>query len=506
MAIDMGAKTLVEGTGCLYGSNLLTLCLQISTPPEFMEKLMSMIKEKSSHYLNLPDASGRTPLYIAVDQENEAQIRRLLEAGATPNTPCKFAAEGLTLTTLQAGSSSASKRQRLNDDPLNSRDNPIPVITAYDHALAKGNHKIFSLLFENLLHSSNWQQGYPIKEDPLQLEKWASLHSETELRTLASQFHGLKSFLFNLKDQSGTSIVERTLVRKEPLDSDVTPLFCKDPALGAIYAAAVSADITSFIHRLGTYLCPPSDASTITHAETLLKLFLEYCDPADIDHLYNLSLESKPLMQNVIGQTYHSLKLPFDKFAVLAKLMWPILKESEREFIVSQTAAVDARYTELVIQLGGFAMKRNDYAVSQMVKYAPYAANTTAFEFGMAHLDVFDYLNDMMKSQEDPECAPIIRGLVISTIHARSLLWFEKFMAAGLHLQPLIDSDSELILPLIADLHPERLSTWLSGMKYTINDQMIEDTRTSQGRDALLKLIKPEKAATQKTGTGKSDA
>jgi hypothetical protein len=66
------------------GANLLTPFLQTAAPTEFMEKPIAMIKEKSPGYMNLPDASGGTPLYIAVDRNDEDQIRMLFDAGASP--------------------------------------------------------------------------------------------------------------------------------------------------------------------------------------------------------------------------------------------------------------------------------------------------------------------------------------------------------------------------------------------------------------------------------------
>ena len=82
----------------------------------------------------------------------------------------------------------------------------------------------------------------------------------------------------------------------------------------------------------------------------------------------------------------------------------------------------------------------------------------------------------------------------METIKAYGLLWFEKFVAAGLHIQSLIDSDDGEVLPRMADLSPERLSTWLKGKTVNTTQQTIDQPRTPEGRDALLKLINREKA------------
>ena len=86
-----------------------------------------------------------------------------------------------------------------------------------------------------------------------------------------------------------------------------------------------------------------------------------------------------------------------------------------------------------------------------------------------------------------------MRNLAVDTLHARSLPWFEKFMAAGLDLQSLHDWNGQLILPLMADLSPERLSTWLEGKTFNITQQIINNTPTPEGRAGLQNLINQEK-------------
>ena len=79
-----------------------------------------------------------------------------------------------------------------------------------------------------------------------------------------------------------------------------------------------------------------------------------------------------------------------------------------------------------------------------------------------------DKLVSEITSVSDQDTTLRIQGLAINALHARSLLWFEKLMTAGLNLQALLDSDGETILPLMADLSPARLGTWLEGMTFGI--------------------------------------
>ena len=476
MAMDMVPKTWVEGAGCLYGANLLTLCMQTSVPPEFMQKLLIMIKEKSPQYLNLPDASGRTPLYIAVDQGNEAQVRMLIDAGANPCGACRFSAT-----------------------------DPIPTTSAYDLALASKNNNIFFLLVENSIQSANWSQGYPIREDPLKLEQWASLHSESELRSFANQFSCLKSFLFNLPDASGSSIVERTLNRKEILDKDITPLYRKNLQLGTIYAAAVSGDAEAFILNINTYLDQTSTSSKNRNTENLTWIFLKNSDPSKISLVATQCPKLEPFLEQITCG-YRLSSLPFKNFSALLTAMWPNIDQQNRQLIACLSGNADSHYTQFIINLPGFAMERNTYASNHMVLLAAQSGNTTAFEFGAAHQDKFDKLVSEITSVSDQDTTLRIQGLAINALHARSLLWFEKLMTAGLNLQALLDSDGETILPLMADLSPARLGTWLEGMTFGITQQTIDDARTAEGRDALLALIQAEETALQKADTEKADS
>jgi len=306
MAIDRVPKTEVDRT-CMYGANLLTLCLQTSAPQEFMEKLLTMIAKHAPQYLNLPDASGRTPLYIAVNRGDEAQVQMLLDAGASPHAACRFPAAGLRLSDLSADDkpsfegklttkikksnhssndsydepnsalshSDSSDDERDSINRIDPDEDPAPTITAFDSAVVSENNAIFSLLVAHSIQSLKLQDDYPITEDPLKLALWASLHTEDEIRTMASQFSSLKSYLFNLKDKSGTSIAYRTLARKEPLDKDVTPLFSKDPESNALYAAAASADTEAFIDQMNTYLEQGLTHSREATMRTVTMMFLE---------------------------------------------------------------------------------------------------------------------------------------------------------------------------------------------------------------------------------------
>ena len=334
MAMDMGSKTVVEGSGCLYGANLLTLCLQTSASPEFMEKLMLMVR-KSPQYLDLPDASGRTPLYVAVERGDEKQVAMLLSAGASPLAPCSFQ------TSLQGGS--AGSRAQHNAQRM----------SAYKHAFTCGNIEIFSLLIENILKSSDWKNDYLTDQDPLRLRQWASVHTDDEIRDLANKLSSLKTFLFNVKDKTGLSLVDRHLAQKKPLPEDVTPLFNQDPELGAIHVAAAFADIEAFELVLNTYcakrkfLTPAEDILI----ENFITIFLENCSPSDVPQLWTQCSKLGPLYKYVTCSPRNLLLLPFEKFSALVHTIWPILAQEERQDLINTSKNVDATYTTFLMQL-----------------------------------------------------------------------------------------------------------------------------------------------------------
>ena len=82
------------GDDCLYGANLLNLCLLKPARPDVLQYVITLAAKQAPQYLNLPDAIGRTPLWIAIENHDKASIQRLLKAGANPLQACKFSEQG----------------------------------------------------------------------------------------------------------------------------------------------------------------------------------------------------------------------------------------------------------------------------------------------------------------------------------------------------------------------------------------------------------------------------
>ncbi len=84
MAEDSTRRTTLPGTGSLYGANLITLCIGKRAPKEFLLRLITLAKESAPQFLSSPDASGRTPLHMAIELGDAQTVRMLLDADANP--------------------------------------------------------------------------------------------------------------------------------------------------------------------------------------------------------------------------------------------------------------------------------------------------------------------------------------------------------------------------------------------------------------------------------------
>ncbi len=170
------------GKKSLYGTNLLTLCLLKPAHPDVMQHVINLAAKEAPKYLNLPDAVGRTPLWVAIENQDQASVQLLLKAGADPLQACKFSAEGKPKSPLSLAAKSADKE-----------------------------------LFRDLLRATNLGKlsspyEYDSDEDPLYVKSWASGHSPEDVLWLADQCEALRAYLFCFNDISGTSYYSRTVL------------------------------------------------------------------------------------------------------------------------------------------------------------------------------------------------------------------------------------------------------------------------------------------------------
>ncbi len=461
MATDRGSKTTVNGAGSLYGSNLLTLCLQLPAPADFMQKLIKLTTDLAPQYLNLPDANGCTPLYIAAQRGDAEQAASLLAAGADPQLPCVF------------------RSSRDDGDEL-------PVISPYIEALNRDDSTVFELFLEKILASSGWENDYPASEDPLGLAHWVSQREEADVRTLSQKFKFVKNAMHNFDDKSGTSIVYRCLTNHAQLDEDVTPLYqgCKEYA--EIFAAAVSGNADNFFNELNSLL---SQTETSFIATQLIYVFIDHNSPSDIKRLG----EACPNVTNNIVEFMQYVditkNISLEKFSAFIEMAWPLIKEKHSGYFEVLTTRADDRHIIPLISLPNFTV--NSFSASIMMDRASLTRNTAAFDFAAAHSFTLKRLLSRVEADKDFQNKKSLRAAVKNTLEAGSLIWFQKFLQAGINLQKLLDSDDE-ILPLMADLSPNLLTTWLQDLQFSITEQTIDMALTDEGRAVLATLMEAQ--------------
>ncbi len=516
MAADRTSKTTVEGAGCLYGSNLLTLCLQLPAPADFTQELIKLTAEQAPQYLNIPDANGCTPLYVAVRRGDAEQAALLLAAGADPQAACAF----------------------------QPHDDELAVISAYSEALDCDDSTMFELFLEKILASVYKTKEYPIKEDPLQLERWCLSQDEESIQKLANKFDVIKNALLNFEDETGSSIVYRTLKNRQPLTSGVIPLYKGDPEAGAIFAAAASGNLSTFIKGINNFPCHTNDLSYHNRASQkeiniyylfksnslreikilieesseviksldlsksdfdsdfiyyeLIKHFLQNNSAENIRNFLKECPKAEHRFKEIIKSKFLFEECTFENFSAAMEAAWPVLNEEDKWIVLYCTGAAGSSHTSFIMSLPGSSSLINsslhdlDFLTlslsSAMLENAVQCGNTVAYEIAAGYSDRLNKLFVAVKSGSADANRHLLDEEAIDALKAGSLLWFDKFLQAGLNLQDLLDTRGNEVLPLMADLNPSLLMTWLQDLNFSVTQLMIDQARTSEGKAVLENL------------------
>jgi len=489
MAIKIVNNTSVEGAGCVHGSNLLTLALQKAAPLSFLKKLIHLTEQCAYSTLSAPDASGRTPLYIAVERGDKEQVALLLEAGADPHILCNFQGESVFCVR--------------NSNFTNSDVSKPTLISAYRHAMHPEKLEIFSLLVEKSLANWSLQASDPVhfREKTeykfilsLQLNEWATQNNEVAIRTIGNSFCDLKTDLFNAKDCTGTSIVYRQLKNKQPIDKGVKVTADMNPYDWPICKAANSQDVAAFFSELEILL--KNDPSSIDHLlRQVIEVFVNHNTQDNIRLLVQKFPIVAEFIYSIIFYKMYDSQLPYEEFAPLVKAAWPGLTPEKKNERFQKCAFQSDEHTTLILSHADFYLGQNHEAFSPWINRALAYGNRTIVEYLSKHIDLFNKVREELpKFNEAPHIHETnsTKCMLIGILRSGGRAQFERLIIAGLNLQKFIECDPE-ILPLIADCNPNGMTDWIAGLNITVTGDMISLAKTKAGQLALNELIETQK-------------
>ncbi len=472
--IDM-AFALVDGStindgGCLHGSSLLTLCLKKHAPIAFLQQLIASIKTHAPDSLNLPDPSGRTPLYVAAENGEKDQVKLLLAEGADPLAKCNF--------------------QQIADN----EDMP----TAHEAAVTNKHEDVFEMLLEKSTETTTWEEHFQSGDDVLSLFKWTSRHDRDEVLALAGKFPRIKAILLNADDQSGSSEITRCIKNGEWPDTPFHPLGRSLLEKKPLFVAAAFGQADVFFRMLK--MCIQDDTLTKKNIdlEKLITTFLVKAPKELAARLLDDWPEPKDSFFEVVSRysCLCELSLDFEKYSTVLRMAWPWFDAAQRKNILFNTANHTHQHLSLVLSLGNISDEGFPWPAYQVI--AALNQKTELYELAVAQSSIVQ--DEIARFKSHPQSInPALSAREI--LRARSTKLFDQFIEAGLNVQDLLESDNDNYLSLMADCNPARLKDWLQDCEFTVNAETLNATRTEAGRAALLALLSGEQAKNEVTST-----
>jgi len=467
------------GDNCLYGANLLTLCLLKPARPNVLQHVISLAAKQAPQYLNLPDALGRTPLWVAIENQDQGSVQLLLKAGADPRQACKFSAQAETKSPLSIAAKSADKA-----------------------------------IFRDLLHATLKQvkkfTPYDFNEDQLYIKQWASGHSPDDVQWLADQVEALRGPLFCCDDNSGTSYFYKSVINgsleyklkngSEDLIEwmkklDTSPVISEDMESSPMYAAALKSSIYTYLELDDFFfgsdkeICNNKEINAL-HLRIEDQFFLKWT----VEDFYQY-LDSQPKLTQAekLKQVEQFIKkqlkvflenssdLNFDDYARTVKSVWPFISDDDKnEIFINAMLSTDER-RELVLGLLDYELTSS--TIESILHLASPNRNTAAFEFAADRSLEMVQIIESIESGENTGYDMFNLALA-----ARSLKWVERLIDAGFNLQAAID-DIPTYISVLADIDPQGLAQKLKGLKYEVTPRMIERANTEAGKHALKALM-----------------
>jgi Icc-related predicted phosphoesterase len=460
MAHDKVHKTTVDGAGSVYGANLLTLCIGMRALTAFLQKVITLSKEHAPRHLNKPDASGKTPLYVAIQQGDLAAVQMLLDAGA-------------------------DWRTRSN---LIKYDGTKGGPDACQFAMKVGSDEIIDLMLSQAVKQLPAPDNYPIANDPFQLAQWVAAREERDVLRLAEKFKPLQFALFSFLDKSGSSLYRRFIENNVPVEVNTHTLINPIKENNVLYISATYGPPEQFFNLLNflrsEYKGKDLD-SIATYAITIflknktvesMKTLSEQCDSFDTCIIN----AKKTLLEK---ESIHS----FEKFKLILESVCKTLNKSEKIKIFINLGQYDSRYVDLFIKNTEFEV--NETLFTQLCKTAANWRNTEVFDYAAEQSSMMiTALNDSNHSVANG----VFSDALFYSLRARSGQWTEKLLQACPDLQRVFNQGSQFLLPALADFDPSGFSARLEDIDFDLDmaeSECFELIQTDEGRQALADLI-----------------